>query len=442
MNEAATRLLKPETGKEPFGGSETHLKLYGEPNAVNAYELRDFLQRSVVRYEWIELKDDAAVQALLGLPELRNLPLPLVELPDGRRLFAPTVAELAQQLGWVTQPRLREYDLSIYGAGPAGLSAAVYAASEGLSTVLIERHAIGGQAGSSSSIENYLGFPQGISGAELAERARQQAAKFGVDMLMMREGIKAEFKDRRIYVNMADGSQLVARANLCATGVEYRRLDLPREGELLGKGLYYGAGAAEAPYCANQVVYVVGGANSAGQAVMHFADYAARVVMLVRSGNLADSMSAYLSERVLSKPNVDVRFHTAVSGLVGEEYLQAIQVKNLLTEREETLEASRLFVCIGGNPNTEWAKDTAILRDAAGYLITGSDLLKEGKLPAGWTLKRAPHFLETSVPGSFAAGDVRHGSTKRAAAAVGEGAMAITFVHRYLRESESGPLNP
>lgn len=413
------------------------VRLYGKLNSRAAYDIRDFLQRSVVSFDWIEVQDDEDWRQSLALPAGQDLHLPIVVLPDGRVLSAPSLKELADTLGWVTEPRLREYDLSIYGAGPAGLSAAVYAASEGLKVIVVERHAVGGQAGSSSLIENYLGFPSGISGGELAERARQQAVKFGAEILVLSEGIKAEFHDGKIVVNLAAGGTMVARANICATGVEYRRLDLPRENEFLGRGLYYGAGAGEAPLCEGQVVYVVGGANSAGQAAMHFANYARKVIMLVRGASFTDTMSNYLATRILANPQIEVRFGEKVVGLDGDSTLRQIQVSDLRNQTVRTEDTNRLFVCIGGKPNTEWAKDTDIMRDGAGYLITGPDLLEAGNRPECWKLHRNPYYLETSVPGSFAAGDVRHGSTKRAAAAAGEGAMAITFVHRYLRESHN-----
>jgi thioredoxin reductase (NADPH) len=325
--------------------------------------------------------------------------------------------------------------LSIYGAGPAGLSAAVYAASEGLRTVLIERHAVGGQAGTSSLIENYMGFPQGISGADLAERARQQAVKFGIELLLLREGIKAEFKHNRIYVDMADGSKMVARANICATGVEYRRLNLPNEGQFLKVGLFYGAGASEAPMCQDEHIFVVGGGNSAGQAAMYFSRYARKVTMLIRGDTLATTLSQYLLNRITNTSNIEVLFQSQVTKLDGDTVLRQIEITNCRDESVQEIETGRLFVCIGGAPNTEWAKDTSILRDRAGYLLTGTDLLQNGQIPTCWTLDRDPFFLETSVPGSFAAGDVRHGSVKRVASAVGEGAMAVSLVHRYLEET-------
>lgn len=428
--------ITADSPQRPGEGAATKVRLFGRADSAEAYVVRDFLMRSVVGFDWIELASDEDSRRELGLPELANVRLPVVELPDGARLFAPTVREIADRLGWVTQPRLREYDLSIYGAGPAGLSAAVYAASEGLRVVLIERHAVGGQAGSSSLIENYMGFPRGISGADLAERARQQAVKFGCELLMMREGIRAEFKNSRIYVDMADGSKMVARANICATGVEWRRLGLPDESRFLGAGLYYGAGASEAPMCRNEHVYVVGGGNSAGQAVMHLAEHAAQVTMLVRGPDLASSLSAYLIERIREAANVDVRFNVEVTGLEGDTVLRRVELKDMGTDESTWVDTKRLFVCIGGVPHTEWAKYTAIIRDRQGFLVTGPDLLREGRPPEQWPLERAPFFLETSVPGSFAAGDVRHNSVKRVASAVGEGAMAVTFAHRFLAETE------
>lgn len=410
------------------------VRLYGRAHSPEAYALRDFFGRSVVDFDWIELTCDADCQQHLGLPALDNVRLPVVELADGTRLFAPSVREVAQRLGWVAQAQLKEYDVSIYGAGPAGLSAAVYAASEGLKTILVEREAVGGQAGYSSLIENYLGYPDGVSGAELAERARRQAVKFGVEILLMREGVKSEFKNNRIFTEMADGSQMTARANICATGVEWRRLNLPNEERFWGAGFYYGAGATEAPMCRSEHVVVVGGANSAGQAVMQFSRYAEKVTMLVRGADLSRGISDYLATRLVQTPNVEIVFDSQISALDGDETLQHIEVENTRASTRSTIETRRVFVCIGGAPNTEWAKDTPIIRDASGYLITGPDLLAEGRAPECWPLQREPFFLETSVPGSFAAGDVRHNSTKRVASAVGEGAMCVTFVHKYLGE--------
>lgn len=411
------------------------VRLYGNRDSAEAWEIRDFLKRSVVEFDWIELTGDEDCTRELGIGDLGNVRLPVFELPGGERLYGPSLRDVADRLGFVAKPKLREYDVSIYGAGPAGLSAAVYAASEGLTTVLVERSAVGGQAGTTSMIENYLGFPAGINGADLAERARQQAVKFGVELLMMQEGVKSEFHDNRIWTDLVDGGKMVARANICATGVAWRRLDLPGEDQLLGRGLYYGAGASEAPLCGGEDVVVVGGGNSAGQAVMHLAAHARSVTMLVRDKGLAASMSRYLSERITSEPNVTVRYDAEITGLAGERALEGIEVRTRSTGETTTIETPRLFVAIGGVPNTDWAAETAIVRDPGGYLITGPDLLVSGKSPEGWPLDRAPYYLETSVPGSFAAGDVRHRSIKRVATAAGEGAMAVAFVHRYLEET-------
>ena len=380
--------------------------VYGRPDSPEAYAIRDLLSRSGVVFDWIELAGDDDGRRALGLSTLDH-----VQLLDGVQLFAPTVREVAERLGWMTQPRLREYDLSIYGAGPAGLSAAVYGASEGLRTVLIEREVVGGQAGMSSLIENFLGFPEKISGAELAERARKQAMKFGAEVLLLREGIKAEFRQNRIHVDLADGSGMVARANICATGVEYRRLEPANENQLLNAGVYYGAGASEASMCRDEHVIVVGGGNSAA------------------------SLSTYLLVRITQTTNVEILYHAQVTELKGETVLSEVEISDMRDGSKRLIPTRRLFVCIGGVPNTEWAKDTAIVRDEAGYLVTGPDLLRQGRTPECWPLARTPFFLETSVPGSFAAGDVRHGSVKRVASAVGDGAMAVTFVHRYLEET-------
>ena len=420
----------------PSSSSPKHtVKLYGQPNSPSAYEIRDFLSRSSVEFTWVELTCDEDCQSQLGLPVLNDIRLPIVEFPDECQLFAPSLEEIAQRLGWVTKPKFKEYDLSIYGAGPAGLSAAVYAASEGLRTILIERQAIGGQAGTSSLIENYMGFPEGISGADLAERARQQAVKFGIEIMLLREGVKAKFDNNRIHVDMADGNKMVARANICATGVEYRRLNISNEDKFLNRGVFYGAGASEASMCKEQHVYVVGGGNSAGQAAMYFSEYARQVTMLVRGSNLADSLSDYLIKKIETTDSIDVLFNSEVTDLIGGSALEKIEITDSEEDTTRQVETQRLFICIGGVPNTDWAKDTNIIRDKSGYLITGSELLKEGRPPATWTLDREPFYLETSIPGSFAAGDVRRGSVKRVASAVGEGAMAVTFVHKYLGET-------
>jgi thioredoxin reductase (NADPH) len=412
-------------------GERSRVRLLGSAGSAKAFEIRDFLSRSVVAFDWVEL-DAATAKGVPGISSIDDARLPVCEFPDGTRLFAASVRDIADRLGWVNRPRLNEYDLSIYGAGPAGLSAAVYAASEGLKTVLIERHAVGGQAGSSSLIENYLGFPRGVTGADLAERARQQAVRFGAEILHLREGVNASFAGGKIVVDLADGSRLSARTNICATGIEWRRLNVPNEARFLGAGLFYGAGASEAPMCGGQTVYVVGGGNSAGQAAMHLSLFAKEVVMLVRGDRLADSLSDYLLKKIEASDVIRVVARCEVTAVSGEASLEAITVQDRHSGDLTKLPTRRMFVCIGGQPNTEWARNTAIVRDPAGYLMTGPDLLVKGKLPDAWPLERPPFHLETSVPGSFAAGDVRHGSVKRVASGVGEGAMAVAFVHQHL----------
>jgi len=394
--------------------------------------IRDFLHRSDVPFEWIELGNDEQARAEAGVTGLHDKRLPVCVFPDGARLECPTIRQITEKLGWFHDPSRSEYDLAIYGGGPAGLSAAVYGASEGLSTVLIERCAIGGQAGSSSKIENYLGFPNGISGADLAERAREQALRFGAEILIGREGVRGEFLPGKGVGHLADGTKIVARATICATGVRYRRLNLPNEEQLLGAGVYYGAGASEAEFCAGEEVFVVGGGNSAGQAVMHFSPVARSVAMVIRGSSLKETLSQYLVDRIAASPNVRVLHDSEVTAIEGDEALQSIEITNRQTGDRQKSEACRLFVCIGGDPHTDWAEDVGIVRDKAGYLVTGPDLLQGNRLPESWPLERSPYYLETTMPGVFAAGDVRHGSVKRCASAVGEGAMAVALVHRYL----------
>ena len=410
------------------------VRIFGKIGSPMGYMIRDFLYRSDVPFEWIELLDDEDARTRAGVSNLRDSRLPVCEFSDGTRLECPTIRQIAEHLGWFRDPSRPEYDLAIYGAGPAGLSAAVYGASEGLATVVVERSAVGGQAGSSSRIENYLGFPQGISGAELAERAREQACRFGAEILIGREGVRGEFHPGKVVGYLADGKTLVAKATICATGVEYRHLGLPNEDRLQGAGVYYGAGASEAFLCSSSDdVYVVGGGNSAGQAVLHFSRFARSVNMVVRGESLHSSLSRYLLDRISTTPNVHVMTSCEVTALEGEEILERITVTNRQTGKSEIYSTHWLFVCIGGTPRTTWAEEVGIVRDVAGYLVTGPDLLVDNQPPPAWPLDRNPYYLETNMPGVFAAGDVRHGSVKRCASAVGEGAMAVAFVHRYLQ---------
>jgi len=416
---------------EPQQNDRIGVTIYGRNGSATAYAIRDFLQRSDVPFEWIELKNDEQARAI-GVQDARHVQLPICVFADGTRLECPTVRQITEKLGWFRDPSRPEYDLAIYGAGPAGLSAAVYGASEGLKTVVVERWAVGGQASSSPKIENYLGFPSGISGADLAERAREQACRFGAEILLSREGVRGEFSASKRIVYLADGAKIIARATICATGVRYHRLGLPNEEELTGAGIYYGAGASEAAFCGGEHVYLVGGGNSAAQASMHFSVVARSVTMIVREDTLKQTVSAYLVDRIRSTKNIEVLTNVEVTALIGDKFLEAIKLRNRKTRDEQTVKTHWLFVCIGGAPHTEWAVEAGVSRDQAGYLLTGPDLMLRSKPIAGWPLDRSPYYLETNVPGLFAAGDVRHGSVKRFASAVGEGAMAVTFVHRYL----------
>ena len=407
------------------------IKVYGTRGDSASYAIRDFLYRADVPFHWVDVASDEQAREL-GVSDREDERLPICVFPDGTRLEHPTVRQITKKLGWFKNPSRTEYDLAIYGAGPAGLSAAVYGASEGLRTVVVERSVVGGQASTSPKIENYLGFPKGISGAELADRAREQAVKFGAEILIHREGVRGELMAGKGVGYLEDGTKIVARASICATGMKYRKLGLPVEDRFYGAGVYYGAGASEASLCGAEPVVIVGGGNSAGQAADHFARYASKVTMVVCESSLQQTLSHYLLDRIKWSPRIEVLLRTVVTELHGDKTLRAITIKNLDTGEQRRLETNWLFLCLGGIPNAEWAEGTGIVRDDGGYLITGPDLYLRGKRPESWTLDREPYYLETSLPGLFAAGDVRHGSVKRYASAVGEGAMAVTFVHRYV----------
>jgi thioredoxin reductase (NADPH) len=407
--------------------------IFGTHGSAEAYAIRDFLHRCGVPFQWIDLANDEQARTQAHVTGTNDNRLPICIFPDGTQMEHPTVRQITEKLGWFQNPSRSQYDLSIYGAGPAGLSAAVYGASEGLKTVLVERFAVGGQAGTSPRIENYLGFPEGISGAQLAERAREQACRFGAEILLLREGLRGEFQPGKGTVYLADGTRITSRASICATGVEYRKLGLPKEDLFTGAGIYYGAGASEAALCsATDHVFIVGGGNSAAQGAMHFSRYAAKVTMVVRDDSLKKTVSQYLIDRIRSAPRVEVLLLTEVIALHGDHVLSAITLRNKKTGREWMEETNWIFLCLGGAPHTQWAEEVGIVRDEAGYLVTGPDLMTNSHRPENWPLDRDPYYMETNMPGVFAAGDVRHGSVKRCASAVGEGAMAVTFVHRYL----------
>jgi thioredoxin reductase (NADPH) len=325
------------------------------------------------------------------------------------------------------------YDLLIVGSGPAGLAAAVYGASEGLKTLLIERDAPGGQAGTSSRIENYLGFPSGLSGGELARRGLAQAKRFGVEVLTPQEVTGLRIDNQYKFVKLADGSEVSCHALMLATGVSYRKLDIPGAEKLTGAGVYYGAAQTEALSCEGDDVYIIGGANSAGQGAMYFARYARKVIMLVRGDSLAKSMSQYLIDQICETPNIEVWTHTTVTEVHGEEHLSGLTISNVQTGETQTMPATALFIFIGAMPRTDWLSEE-VTRDEQGFVLTGPDLMAGGKRPKGWKLNRDPFLLETSIPGIFAAGDVRRGSVKRVASGVGEGSIAVQFIHRYLGE--------
>lgn len=392
-------------------------------------EVKTFLAHNHVPYRWLEVGQSDEATLLLDLAGTGAKDLPVVALPDGAVLRAPTHVELADALGLHTQAERPLYDLCIVGAGPAGLAAAVYAASEGLQTVVVESDAPGGQAGQSASIENYLGFPKGLSGADLTHRAVAQASRFGAEMVLARDVVGFETRGPVRAVLLDGSTDIEARAVLVATGVSYRRLEAPGLAGALGRGIYYGATASEASQTSGADVYVVGGANSAGQAALNFARYAKRVVLVVRGATLEASMSQYLVSRVLTAANIDVRLQTEVVGARGDGHLEAVTLADRGAGTEEEVETSWLFVFIGASPRTDWLGD-AVVRDGRGFVVTGPDL-PPGPI-MGWPLERGPYALETSVPGVFAAGDVRLDSMKRVASAVGEGAMSVYLVHRYL----------
>jgi thioredoxin reductase (NADPH) len=397
------------------------VRIVGASASGEVRELREFLDRTQIHHRVLDIQRDRTATRLLRESTFQADGLPLVILRDGTQLGAPTTLELADAVGLSTRPLRADYDLLIIGAGPAGLAAAVYGASEGLRTALIERYAIGGQAGQSSRIENYLGFPNGLTGNDLAQRALRQIQRFGAEIVYLRAAEELRIDGDERVVSLSEGGELRARAVLLACGVSYQRLDAPGLERLLGKGVYYGGGLTDAQLAADRDVVVVGGANSAGQAALNFARHARHVTMVVRSDSLDARMSRYLVDRITANASIDVRLGAVVAAADGDPVLDAVHLRDTASGREDVVPAEGLFIFIGAAPNTDWLEGS-VARDARGFVLTGTDVAAESDRSS----------LETSMPGVFVAGDLRHGSTKRVASAVGEGAMAVQEIHQYL----------
>jgi thioredoxin reductase (NADPH) len=413
----------------PYDG----IRLAGTLWSPHSHTVKEFLSRNQVPYQWLDVERDSDAEALVTAACAPGpIRLPVLFFPDGTALVQPEEAALAEKIGMHSRASQPFYDLAIVGAGPAGLGAAVYGGSEGLRTVLVEQHATGGQAGSSSKIENYLGFPSGLSGADLARRATIQARRFGVEILVPRRATAVRVEQPYKIVELGDGAEIRCHAVVLATGVTNRRLDAPGIERLTGAGIYYGATLAEAAHYRDEDVYLVGGANSAGQAALHFARYVRRVVMVVRATSLAIAMSHYLVEQIARTPNVEVLTRTTVAAAHGEQRLQALTLRDEDSGAVRDVPAAALFLFIGAVPHTDFVAGV-VLRNQAGFILTGQDVMAAPGYQQFWPLRRNPFHLETSVPGIFAAGDTRQGSVKRVASAVGEGGVVIALVHQYLR---------
>jgi|KBSSwiStaDraftv2_1062776.scaffolds.fasta_scaffold147754_2 thioredoxin reductase (NADPH) len=409
------------------------IQLVGHRWSRESHDARDFLARNQVPFQWLDVEREDEARRLLAAAEGDGV-LPLVLFPDGGSLHGPTITELAERTGVLRRAERPFYDLVIVGGGPAGLAAAVYGASEGLQTALVERDAPGGQAGQSSRIENYLGFPVGLSGGDLARRATTQAQRFGAELLTVQQVTRIEQRGPSKVVHLAGGEELGAAAVIVATGVDYRLLEAPGVEELTGRGVYYGGSRTEGVSCRDEHVVVVGGANSAGQAAIYFAGYAQHVTILYRGDSLAKSMSRYLIDTIEDTPNITVRTNAEVAAAHGDEQLERITVRDRAGGADEEMELAAMFVFIGARPQTEWLPSD-VARDKRGFVLAGSELLLEDVRPR-WRLERNPYLLETTMPGLFVAGDVRSQSMKRVASAVGEGSMAVSFVHEYLAGAE------
>ncbi len=416
-----------------FKPSFEGIRLIGHRWSPQTYQLKDFLARNQVPYQWLNIETNKEASELLAYLGADSQRLPVAILADGSYLVEPTNMDIAEKVSLKTHAELPFYDLIIVGSGPAGLAAAVYGSSEGLRTLMIEREAPGGQAGTSSRIENYLGFPSGLTGADLSRRAVSQAIKFGTEILTPQEAVNLRASGPYKRVKLADGTELGCHAVLISTGVCYRRLDVPGIERLTNAGIYYGSANTEAIACQDEEVYIVGGANSAGQAAIYFSRYAHGVTMLVRGGSLSKGMSQYLVDQIEHTENITVKTCTEIVEAHGEERLEQVTLENVETHKRETIDASTVFIFIGAEPYTEWLP-RVIKRDGKGFILTGSDLMEHGHPPADWPLERDPYMLESSMPGIFVAGDARYGSIKRVASGVGEGSIAVQLIHRYLSE--------
>ena len=411
------------------------IRVIGYQYSPKSHNIKDWLAANLLPYQWVDARSEKG-EELIELHNCENKDLPLIVLEDGSSLGDPPLAELAEALGMSASATDEMYDVVIVGAGPSGMAAAVYGGSEGLKTLLIEKRAPGGQAGSSSRIENYLGFPSGLSGSELTRRAMAQTLRFGVELVSPREVDHIEIKDKYKILTLDDGSKVKTRSVILTTGVEYRHLPAEGADRFTGAGVYYGAAMTEAKACENQTIYIVGGGNSAGQGAVYLSKFAREVNILVRKPDLTSSMSSYLIEQIDEIPNIRVHGHREIVKVCGEgDHIERLVIKNLAEDFTFEVDADALFIFIGARPRTEWLQSGEVMTDKRGFVITGRDLLQSDVRRAGWPLERNPYLLETCQPGIFAAGDVRSGAMNRVASAVGEGAMAIKFVHQYLAEN-------
>jgi thioredoxin reductase (NADPH) len=413
--------------RPPFEG----VRVVGSRWSPRLHQIKDFLARNHVPYQWLNIESDEGDRLLSYTISSDTKCQALVIFPDGSHLVEPTNTQIADKIGLKTRPKMPFYDLTIVGAGPAGLGAAVYGASEGLRTVLIEREAPGGQAGTSSRIENYLGFPGGLHGGDLAKRAVTQAQKFGTEILSPQEVVDVRLNGQYRLITLADGSQLSTHTLIIATGVSYRKFNIPGSEKLTGAGVYYGAAMTEALTCKGEDVFIVGAGNSAGQAAVYLSKYAGSVNLVVRGDSLKKSMSQYLIQQIEEINNIKVKVLTEVKEFIGEDKLEAITIFNSITGEVETIPTNALFSFIGAKPCTDWLQHV-VERDEHGFILTGANTIRNGMSPKGWTIERDPFFLETNVPGIFAIGDVRCNSVKRVASAVGEGAIVVQLIHQYL----------